>query len=182
MGKIQDVVGKMRKGSYLKSIREDLRQLEKSMIFSEESSRIIHELGNIELCESGQMSSTVQCHSCFKHLPEGSDFSSCGVCLRHDEATIGRVKARFQTLIVPYFFARVDRSRSKKHDETQWQQDHWKAVDAKRGAKTHDKATNTIRWQQDEKYRNSQLAHGWTEEYCGPEHLATIEISYIATW
>ena len=36
------------------------------MTFSEESSRIIHELGNIELYESGQMSSTIQCQSCFQ--------------------------------------------------------------------------------------------------------------------
>ena len=53
-------------------------------------------------------------------------------------------------LIIPYYFARINRSRGKKYGETQWQQDHWKAVDAKRGAKKQNKATITIRWQQDE--------------------------------
>ena len=72
------------------------------MRFREESSRIIHEMGNIELYELGQMTRTVQCYSCWKHLPEGLAFCSCGVCLRSDEATIKRIKARFQDLIVPY--------------------------------------------------------------------------------
>ena len=35
-------------------------------------------------------------------------------------------------------------------------------MDATRGANKRDNATITIRWQQEEKYRNSQLAHGWT--------------------
>ena len=46
----------------------------------------------------------------------------------------------FQALIVPCYFARVNRSRGKKHGETQWQQNHWKAMNARRGAWTHDKA------------------------------------------
>ena len=73
------------------------------MKFNEESSRIVHEMGNIELYELGQMTRTVQCHSCWKHLPEGLAFCSCGVCLRPDEATIKRIKVRFQALTVLYY-------------------------------------------------------------------------------
>ena len=118
---------------------------ENSMKFSEESRRIIHEMGNIELYELGQISRTVQCQSCLKHIQEGLIFCSCGVCLRPDEEQIQRMKARFEALIVPCFLARVNRSRGKKHGETN---------------------TIVIRWHEDEKYRNSQQAHGWTEEYC----------------
>ena len=66
----------------------------KSLIFSEESIRIIHELCNIELYELGQMSSTIQCHSCFNHMPKGLAFCPCAQCLRRDEATIRRIHAR----------------------------------------------------------------------------------------
>ena len=48
---------------------------------------------------------------------------------------IKRIKARFQALIVPYYLARVNRSRRKKHGETQWPKDHWNAMDAKKGSK-----------------------------------------------
>ena len=44
------------------------------MKISEESSRTIHELGNVELHELGQISRTVQCQSCLKHTWE--DFSA----------------------------------------------------------------------------------------------------------
>ena len=51
MGKIQEAVEQLRKGSRTKSILEDLGKPENSLKFSEESSRIMHEMGNIELYE-----------------------------------------------------------------------------------------------------------------------------------
>ena len=51
-------------------------------------------MGNIGSFELRQISRTVQCHSCLKHLRERLAFFSCGVCLRPDEA-IKRIKARF---------------------------------------------------------------------------------------
>ena len=65
---------------------------EKSIKFSEESSRTIHELGNIELHELGQISRIVQCQSWFKHEPEGLIFCTSGMCLRPDEKHIPRIK------------------------------------------------------------------------------------------
>ena len=70
MGKILEVP-ESEEGSYTKSNREDLRKPRNAMIFSEGSSRIIHELGNIELYELGHnMSSTIQCHSCMPERPD----------------------------------------------------------------------------------------------------------------
>ena len=90
-----------RKGSRTTSILEDLGKPENSVKFSEESRRVIHEMGNIELHELGQILRTVQCHPCLKHIPEGLTFCVCGVCLRPDEETIKRIKAKFQALTVP---------------------------------------------------------------------------------
>ena len=73
--------------------------------------------------------------------------------------------------------------RGKKHGEAQWHRDHWKAMDARRGAWKHDQGTIAIRWQEDEKYRNSRQPHGWTEEHCRYlDYLATIGISHTAPW
>ena len=71
MDKFQKVVDKLGTGHHTKSIIEGLVMTRKSIKFSEESSRTIHELGNIELHELGQISRTVQCHACLKHVPEG---------------------------------------------------------------------------------------------------------------
>ena len=54
-------------------------------------------------------------------------------------------------------------------------------MDARRGAWKCGMGTIVIRWQEDEKYRNSQQPHGWTEEYGRYlDYLATIDISYSA--
>ena len=136
VGKIQEVVEIQERLIHeIYSGRSE--ETSKLCIFSEESSRIIHELGKIEVYELGHMSSTIQCHSCWKHLPEGLAFYSCGVCLRPDEATI----KKDQSKIPSFDCTRINRSRDKKHGETQWQQDHWKAMDARRGAWKHGKRT-----------------------------------------
>ena len=87
MGKVQVIVHNFRNGSRTESIIEDLGRPEKSIKFCEESSGTIHELGNIEAYELGQISRTVQCHSWLKHLPEGLIFCACGIWLRLDEKT-----------------------------------------------------------------------------------------------
>ena len=69
MENIQKVVDHLRTGYNSKSIIEDVGKTEKSIEFSEESSRAIHELGNIELHELGEISRTVQGQSCLKHVP-----------------------------------------------------------------------------------------------------------------
>ena len=118
-----------------------------------------------------------------KHIPEALTFCSCGICLRPDEETIQRIKARFQALIVPYCFARVSRSRGKTHGETQWQQDHLESNGRPKRSMETAKDSIVISWQEDEKYRNSQQAHGWTEEYCRYlDYLATIDISCTVPW
>ena len=56
-------------------------------------------------------------------------------------------------------------------------------MDARRGAWKHNLHSIVIRWQEDEKHRNSKQAHGWTEEYCRYlDFLTTFDISYTVPW
>ena len=63
-------------GLRAKFIRNDLSK--GKMIFSEESSRAVYEMGNMEVM-SKQTSATIQCPSCLKHVPEGFNECQCGV-------------------------------------------------------------------------------------------------------
>ena len=174
---------KLRTGYRTNSIIEDFGMAAKSINFSEESSRPSHEPGNIELHELGQISRTVQCQSCLKHIPEGLIFCACGICLRPDEEQIQKIKARFQAMTVPCYLARVNYSRGKRHGEGQWQRDNWKEMNTRRGARRKGHDSIVINWQEDEKFRHSQQAHGWTGEFCRYlDHLTTIDISYTAPW
>ena len=74
------------------------------------------------------------------------------------------MKARFEAMVGHHHLARVNHSRGKRHGEDQWQRDHWKAMRARRGSRRKGHDSSVIRWQEDEKYRNSQKAHGWTAQ------------------
>ena len=56
------------------------------MIFSEESSRMIYEMGNLELIELRQTSAIFQSPPCLKHVPEGLNMCLCGVWLRPNQS------------------------------------------------------------------------------------------------
>ena len=52
-------------------------------------------------------------------------------------------------------------------------------MDVKKGARKHDNCPSILsRWQNDQKCRFSQLAHGWTEDYCRYlDYLTTIDVN-----
>ena len=78
MKQINETVETLKDGS--KSVRDDLKK-GGDIIFTQESSRVIYEMGNVELFELGQISLTVLCHSCLKHVPEGLKFCGCSLSL-----------------------------------------------------------------------------------------------------
>ena len=67
---------------------------------------------------------------------------------------------------------------------TMARKDHWKATDAKKGARKHNDHPSILSsWQNDEQYRISQLAIGWTETYCRYlDYLTTIDTSHHAPY
>ena len=59
MKEINEKLEKLKSGSCTKSIRDDLKK--SNMIFSEKPSRVMYEMGNMELFELKQTSVTTQC-------------------------------------------------------------------------------------------------------------------------
>ena len=162
-----------------KSIRNELSK--GKMISSEETSRAMHEMSNMELIELTQTSATDQCLSCLKHAPEGLNICQCGVWLRPNQSMMERIREAFAALKTPYFRTTTILSRGRKSGHNPWQTDLAKAMDARRGAtKNSCNFTSVLdRWQNDEIYRASQLVHGRTEEYVNyRDYISQIGISY----
>ena len=146
---------------------------------NEESSRAIYEMGNMELTELRQTSATIQCPSCLKHVPEGLGTCQCGVWLRPNQSTMDQVRTTFAALTSPHCRSSVIISREKQSGHNPWQQDHQKAMDAKRGVPKRGKHTSKLeRWQNDDVYRASQLVHDWTGEW--GKNLDNISKIYIS--
>ena len=90
-----------------------------NMIFSEESSRAIYEIGNMELVELRQTSAAIQCPSCLKHVPEGLNMCPCGVWLRSNQSTMDRIRAASTALKTSYYRTSVILSRGRKSGHSQ---------------------------------------------------------------
>ena len=114
MNEISEKLEKLKMASCAKSIRNDLSK--GKMIFSEETSRAIYEMGNMELIELQQTSATIQCPSWLKHEPEGLNMCQCGVWLRPNQSTMERIRAAFAALKTPYFRTTAILSRGRKVD------------------------------------------------------------------
>ena len=129
MKEINKKLEKLKIESGTKSIRNDLSK--GNMIFSEESSRAICEVGNMELIELRQTSATAQCLSCLKHVPGGLNMCQNGVWLRPNLSTMDRIRTAFATIKTPNNRTSVIISRAKNSGHNPWKQDHQKAMDAK---------------------------------------------------
>ena len=120
----------LRGASHRKSIRNDLSN--GNVIFSEGSSRAVHEMGNTESIELRQTSATIQCSSCLKHVPEGLNMCQCGVWLRPNQSTMHRIRAALAALKDSYYRTTVFLSRGRKSGHNQWQKDHQKSHGCKK--------------------------------------------------
>ena len=104
-------------------------------------------------------------------------------CIHHAVAGTEKIGTQFEFVSVPYYLVRFDYSRGAKYGQSQWQYDHWKARDPKRGATRHKHDSIELRWKRADKYRASQTFHRWPGEYSRYiDHLTTIDISFVATW
>ena len=124
-------------GSCTKSVRNDLSN--GNMIFTEESSRAVCEMGKMELIELIQTSATIQCPSCLKHVPEGLNMCQSGVWLRPKQSTMDRIRTAFAALkksLLPCL---------SKHFK---RKEKWSQPTATRASKSHGcKKRSTETWQ-----------------------------------
>ena len=141
MTRTQSLVDKLQAGHHTKSIIDDFGKKGTSHVFSEASRRTIKELGNIEIYELGEISTTVQCTTCLRYSEEGTIFCTCGVCLMPLPDQIKKIKNRFEIMSNPFYFMKEEDSRGSRHGPQQWQYDHWKAKDAKKGTQNREYET-----------------------------------------
>ena len=143
-------------------IRDD--QAKEKMVYSKESSRAVFEMGNVELIELKK--SSVQCPSCLHYVFEGTLFGKCGTDAA-DHDVMNRIKEASEILEAPYYRTSMIVTRGGKCGPNPWPQHHHKTRDALRSATKGERTFTSIwdRWQNDEIYRQSQLAHNWSDAW-----------------
>ena len=104
-------------------------------------------------------------HHAYTTFFEGTLICKCGKLMKPDQDVMNRIKEAFEILKAPYYRTSQIVTRGSTCGPNPWQQHHRKARDSLRSATKGERAFRSIwdRWQNDEIYRKSQLAHKFAE-------------------
>ena len=133
--------------------------------FIQESSQAIFDMGNVELTELKK--SWIQCPSRLHCVFKVIILCSCGKHIRPDQEMIRGIKQAFEIPRSPFFRTSMLNSRGFKHGPNLWQEHHHRARDAPHGSSKKKRTSTWIwdRWQNDQTYRESQVAIGWSDAW-----------------
>ena len=114
-----------------------------------------------------------------KHVPEGCEHVSMWRLASTQSKYDGPNQRNICSLENSVLRTAVTLSRGKKHGHNQWHKDH-----AKRGARRRGNHISVLsRWQNDEIFRASQVAIGWTETYVKYlDFVSTVDIKHEAPY
>ena len=80
---VQELIQKIDKHPNRHALQRDLQQSQSFNPFSQESKEMIHEVGNIELCELLDMEPKALCKVCLSYWDVGIVYCTCGHFLRN---------------------------------------------------------------------------------------------------
>ena len=102
---VRDLIQKIENHPNRHAIQRDLQQSESFNPFSQESKEMIHEVGNIELCELLEMEPKAQCKVCLSYLDVGIVYCTCGHFLRNGtEETKKFAQYTMNLLSIPNYY------------------------------------------------------------------------------
>ena len=165
-----------------KALIRDLQKTDTFNPVSEESEKIIHNLGNVEYFQLCEVSAKTQCSSCAKCWAGGVVCCTCGNCLTTPQKRRGCLtKEKFDLLSIPYF---VDKERvtSGSRHGTDEQSEYYQA---KVSLRTNEQQTFRVYFLKDfrnEDSRDRKLQLGGRKKTCTRlDQLAREDKSYTAT-
>ena len=95
---------------------ETLRQSQSFNPFSQESKQMIHEVGNIELCELLETEPKTQCKVCLSYWDTGIVYCTCGLFLRKGrEENQKFIKYKMDLLSIPDYVIKKGRPHGHRY-------------------------------------------------------------------
>ena len=80
---VRDLIQKIENHPNRHALQRDLQQSQSFNPFSQESKEMIHEVGNVEVCEPLDMEPKAQCQVCLSYWDVGIVYCTCGHFLRN---------------------------------------------------------------------------------------------------
>ena len=164
--RVRELVKKIESHPHRQALQADLQQNNAYNPFSEESKKMIRDMGNVELFELCETIPKVQCSECLLYWNQGIVCCTCGHLLRESESSRHLQQRRLDALSIPNYVIKKGRPRGARRGKTEAQKEHFMAHNARKRCIKKNFEGIHDRFQKDLTYRDSQLRIGWTEEKC----------------
>ena len=145
--------------------RQALQQSRQFNPFSEESKELIHEVGNIELCELLDVETKAQCKVCLSYWDIGIVYCTCGHFLRNENEDNKRfVKYTMDLLSIPYYYITKGRTHGHRYGKKPGDRENYIANSLKKKYKKKNYLGTHDRFVRDETFRKNMYDAGRDEE------------------
>ena len=148
-------------------LQRDLRQSQSFNPFSQESKQMIHEVGNIELCELLDTEPKTQFKVCLSYWDTGIVYCTCGHFLRKGrEENQKFIKYTMDFLSIPDCYIKKGRPHGHRYGKKPGDKEYYIAHQLKKKCKKKYFQGVHDRFIRDEQFRSRMIEIGRTEDLC----------------
>ena len=113
---VRDLIQKIENHPHLHAFQRDLQQRQQFNPFGQESKQMIHEVGNVELCELLDMEPKAQCKVCLSYWDIGIVYCTCGHFLRDGTEENKRyLKYTLDLFSIPNYYIKKGRPHGHRY-------------------------------------------------------------------
>ena len=164
---VRELIQKIENHPNRHALQRDLRQNQSFNPFSPESKQMIHEVGNIELCELLDMEPKAQCKVCLSYWDVGIVYCTCGHFLRKGtEDNKKFIQYTMDLLSIPDYYIKKGRPHGHRYGKKPGDKEYYIAHQLKKNCKKKYYQGIHDRFFRDEKFSRNMIEIGRTEDLC----------------
>ena len=164
---VRELIQKIENHPNRHALQRDLRQSQSFNPFSPESKQMIHEVGNIELCELLETEPKTQCKVCLSYWDIGIVYCTCGHFLRKGrEENQKFIKYTMDLLSIPDYYIKKGRPHGHRYGKKPGDKEYYIANQLKKKCKKKDFQGIHDRFIRDEQFRSRMIEIGRNEDLC----------------
>ena len=164
---VRELIQKIENHPHRHALQRDLQQSQSFNPFSQESKQMIHEVGNIELCELLDTEPKAQCKVCLSYWDVGIVYCTCGRFLRNGiEENKKFVQYTMDLLSIPNYYIQKGRPHGHRYGKKPGDREYYIANSLKKKCKKKFYLGIHDRFIRDEKFRKNMFDTSPTEEIC----------------
>ena len=164
---VRELIQKIENHPDRHALQRDLQQSQSCNPFSQESKQMIHEVGNIELCELLDTEPKTQCKICLSYWDIGIVYCTCGHFLRKGrEENQKIIKYTMDHLSIPDYYIKKGRPHGHRYGKKLGDKEYYIAHQLKKKCKKKYFQGIHDRFVRDEQFRSRMIEIGRTEDLC----------------